>query len=553
MRRRRRIDARARRHSRGFLLVLLGLCPAVHAVDIEQGREIYLHGRLRSGAPVTARVQGDVPASGEAVACVNCHRRSGQGSNEGRSVAPPVTAEALFQPRKLPIRRVFSSKSLAATERSAYRRETLFRAIREGRNPDGRTLSPLMPRYRLDDAQLDDLLAYLSTLSSHVSPGVTRTEIRLATVLADGAPKRAAETMLAVLNTYVDTLNAETRYESLRATHPPVHKHWQYGHYRHFRLLVWRLHGPPATWREQLEHAYRRTPVFALVSGLTGGDWAPIHAFCEAQALPCLFPNTRLPVTDGAFYTLYFDRGIDLEADTLANHLLQSPDRGAILQVRDDSPIGRRAARRLAERLRSARPSVQIETLVIVPEEEQASDRLRTAVADRHPRHLVFWLQDGEASALLVAGLLPDLPQETGVHVDSALLRRLAHGPPASRSLSAPYCWRLPDPRDGQLLRVRLWAQRRGLDPDRLDLPTLADTYTALQLTADAIRHARGLLVRDYVIELLEHMVDNAIVTGMYPSFSLGPDQRFAAKGCRIVALDGPRGRLRPVTPLRTP
>ena len=54
------------------------------------------------------------------------------------------------------------------------------------------------------------------------------------------------------------------------------------------------------------------------------GDWAPIHRFCETQQVPCLFPDTPLPVEttiDEGFYTLYLSRGLPVEAATLAHYL----------------------------------------------------------------------------------------------------------------------------------------------------------------------------------------------------------------------------------------
>jgi hypothetical protein len=63
---------------------------------------------------------------------------------------------------------------------------------------------------------------------------------------------------------------------------------------RPWRLHTWTLHGPPPTWPAQLARHLREQPVFALLSGI-GREWAPVHAFCEAEGLPCLFPNTDAP------------------------------------------------------------------------------------------------------------------------------------------------------------------------------------------------------------------------------------------------------------------
>ena len=40
---------------------------------------------------------------------------------------------------------------------------------------------------------------------------------------------------------------------------------------------------------------------------MTTDTWLPVHEFCQLQKVPCLFPNTSLPVTDtAAFCTVYW-------------------------------------------------------------------------------------------------------------------------------------------------------------------------------------------------------------------------------------------------------
>jgi len=39
--------------------------------------------------------------------------------------------------------------------------------------------------------------------------------------------------------------------------------------------------------------------VFALVSGLGGAEWGPVHRFCESQRIPCLLPNLETPPDAG--------------------------------------------------------------------------------------------------------------------------------------------------------------------------------------------------------------------------------------------------------------
>ena len=73
--------------------------------------------------------------------------------------------------------------------------------------------------------------------------------------------------------------------------------------------------------------------------------------------------------------------------------------------------------------------------------------------------------------------------------------------------------------------------------------------YTAVtaKLMAEGVKSIRGFFVREYLLERFEHMVDNATFTSVYPRVSLAPNQRFASKGCYIVALGA--GDPRPLEP----
>ena len=81
---------------------LLGAKPRVAGPDLKPspvGEAIYLKGVLGSGETLTATRPDTEPMTGEQAACVNCHRRSGLGSKEARSIIPPITGQFLFHPR----------------------------------------------------------------------------------------------------------------------------------------------------------------------------------------------------------------------------------------------------------------------------------------------------------------------------------------------------------------------------------------------------------------------------------------------------------------------
>jgi hypothetical protein len=281
-----------------------------------QGRRLYREGILPSGQPVAALVAGDVPVHGPQLTCLGCHRRSGMGTTEGTANVPPIAGPLLFAPGGGP------------HPRPAYTDETLARAIREGVDPAGRRLDPLMPRYHLGDADVRALAAYLRTLSARMAPGVTQETIRFATVVADDAPPAARDAMLDVLERFFAEKNAGTRQESRRARGQPTDAANR--GYRRWLLSRWRLQGAPATWTAQLEEQYQREPVFAVLSGLAAGSWRPVHDFCERNC-----PTRSCPAAKAATST-------------------RSTSRRGLRSTREPWPRTCSGRRRRAERFRSS-------------------------------------------------------------------------------------------------------------------------------------------------------------------------------------------------------
>jgi hypothetical protein len=154
-----------------------------------------------------------------------------------------------------------------------------------------------MPRYDLEDDDLSDLISYLKSLRSSSAPGVTATELYLATVVTDGVPEARRRALVDFLQSYAASKNGGTREELRRAQHAPFYVNRHYPAYRRWELRVWELHGEPAGWADQLELAYAQQPVFAVIAGIGSDSWQPIHDFCERNSIPCLYPTTDLPVT----------------------------------------------------------------------------------------------------------------------------------------------------------------------------------------------------------------------------------------------------------------
>jgi hypothetical protein len=487
-----------------------------------------------AGPELGRRIYQQGTADGAQPACASCHRRSGFGTSEGGVYVPRVTGPVLFQPRQLRRADLFrnlyqeSQTSLYSARvrdprlRPAYTPETLAAAVREGRDPAGRTLDPLMPRYSLSDEEMAGLTAYLQGLSAAPSPGVDGETIHFATVVTEGVDPGRRTAMLDVMEAYVRWKNAETRHSAQRVGFSPWYRDEFQGSYRQWRLHVWELRGPAGTWPEQLAAYYQAQPVFAVLSGLGVGSWRPVHEFCERTEVPCLFPNTGLPAAGPpGTYALYLSPGLTVEAAALARYLSDSPER--IVQVFRNTEEGRTPARALRDSLRAAG---RLADRAIPPGRALTPAFWRRLVGEARPAVLA-----PVRRIVLSASLLGETPP-AGALKDKMLLT---------------WPWALPGHEEPLIYRVRAWMRARGIERthERLQLAT----WFALAVTDHSLTHVVENFSRDFFVESVEEETENALNPGLFPSLSLGPGQRFASKGCCVVRLaDGPPGGVEAVS-----
>jgi hypothetical protein len=521
----------------------------------QPGQRIYREGILPDGGQLQAHVSGDVRLVGPQAACELCHRRSGYGLGDSEVMAPPVTGEVLFNDRDPPrselLRSLFQDvrgPSGWAAERTpkvrpAYTDATLLRALRDGVDPVGRPLSRAMPRYDLDAAAAVALIGYLRTLGRAPAPGVGPDTIRFATVIAGAVDASRQRSMLDVMNAFIAEHNLETARELARPGYSLNYKGEFRSARRAWALDVWRVTGDPATWGEQLDRLYASRPVFAELGGLAEGDWRPIHDFCEREQMPCLFPETDLPVVDSpSNETLYVSTGLPGEAAAMADWLIGQHQAGRVLQIFRRGEAGERLAKAFAATMAS-RGAAPVYAMPLGAGDSLPEADWRSVVRDHHPTAVAVWLGAADAAWPTLAraegptmvacgGLLRDGQPPFGEGLPKGLRMTYRHGMPADT---------LP-----QIFRIRAWLESRHVREG--DETLQLDTYFALSVAEHALIHMVDRFSREYLIEWVEHDTDDALNPGTYPHLGLGPHQRFASKGDYIVELAGDGG-LRPVSP----
>jgi hypothetical protein len=520
---------RARAAGRAWTLAALTLLLAGSAqAATGDGERIYREGILPSGEPLRGLREAGVAIEGHTAACMNCHRRSGMGVNEGRIVIPPVAGKYLLRPGERPLpEAAIQTAGTTVTRHERYDDGKLARAIRDGINADGKPLSYLMPRFALSDVDSAVLVEYLKSLSSEDAPGVTQGELNFATIVTPDADPAERNGMIDVLTHFFANKNAFERGHdpplvSARRIHYRVVRKW--------RLHVWELTGAPDTWDQQLHVRLQAEPVFAVISGVGGRDWTPVHRFCEHDRVPCLFPNVELPVvSESDFYPVYFSRGVLLEADLIRRELervAHAPGR-RLVQVYRRGDIGEAAAHALRG---------GSDDWVDLPlEATRRSGDLRNALdAVRADDTVVLWLRGDDLREL------PPQPPKGAVFA-SGVMAGLEDAPlPASWRAATRFAYPvdLPNRRAVRLAYELTWFKTQHIPvvAERVQV----DTFVACQVLSEAVGHSFGDLVPDYLIEQIENMISLKLIDGFYPRLGLAPGQRFASKGGYLVRLTAP-------------
>jgi cytochrome c553 len=506
--------------------------------DASIGEGIFRNGVLASGVALRGERDAGVRVEGLAAACMTCHRRSGLGTSEGRIVVPPIIGKYLFRSHSTNVQDMTLPHVAGyRSTREPYTDATLARAIRDGVGPNGRTLNYLMPRYPLDDAAMASLTAYLKALNSTPVPGVTDELLQFATIITPDAPPVQRKAMLQVMERFFSDKN-----EFIRGGRRPMQasREIEYRVSRRWQLHVWELNGPPEDWERQLQAHLAAEPVFAVISGLGGRTWAPVHRFCEKAALPCLMPNVELPVVaEGDFYPVYFSRGVLLEADLMAARIAEQREALSLrrlVQVHREGDVGETAADALEATAKAA--GLQVERRRLKASAGNGRADVAAAVKDLGPGDvLALWLRPAD-----LAALPGQLPAQSVTLVSGAMgAMEAAPLPAAWRSAARmTYAADLPSQRKVRMNFPLAWFKIKQIPV--VDERVQTDTYVACGILAETLTEMLDSFVREYLVERVEVMLGHRQVNGYYPRLSLAPGQRFASKGGYLVRFTSSEG-----------
>lgn len=516
-----------------MLMVLALLLPGQEASDDKmslsekRGRLIYQKGESEGGKIKLLLSNSDLEMPATSFPCGYCHGGNGEGTSEGGLEPPPVRWQDLMSE---------AQSTFSGSDRPPYTIESLEAAILHGKDPSGRPLHPGMPRYRMSDRQLDDLLAYLRIIGKgqDLDPGITSDSIVLGSVLPlTGSKAKAGARVRHALEIWAADLNSgggvfgrsiDLRFEDSAST--------------------------PSGAFAAIERLILNARVFALFACHIPRGAVGVEALIGEHEVPLIGPITISPrPTDPPNrWCFYMLTSIYDQARTLVEYLHiaeeMNPERVALLS--SEVPIHAEARAGALRQLKIFDCEPVLET--VYDPESVDFNQLAKVVRDREVTAVIFLGSGSDTARFSLAttvtgGEFPLLTIGSAIGRDAFLLPP-ERGPLTLISFPTSI---FPNPRDLQWV-VEL-AEKGGLE---FDLPSLqGPALASARLLLEGFKLSGRRVSREGLIEILEGI--RGFRTGLIPSLDFSPNQRIGALGSHLLSIDVEGGRFQPVTGWITP
>jgi ABC-type branched-subunit amino acid transport system substrate-binding protein len=497
----------------------------------QRGKQIYTTGISPTGGTMNAALgksSSEIPAA--ALKCVNCHLQDGRGKPEGGISPSNIRWDELTKP--------YGSSDARGRKRPPYDLSMLKRAITMGLDSAGRSLDQAMPRYRLTQGDIADLVAYLMVLGRESDPGLSGDRIRIGVIVAPS--RQFPEMSLAVraaVSAFVSEINRAGGV-----------------YHREIELCFTESPGRREDRAEAAIEFVKREQVFALAASFMAGAEAEVARRLDQEGVPLigaqtLYPQTDFPLNRQIFYltsgpqgqcralirfahdrptaevpsaVLLFPQGTEQRDDGVANASLEEAAKSIEAGCAESGWGFQRCAtpphgnnpRIWAERLSGTKTAFVFSLLTA----EQNVQFLQTAAAhDWYP----------------VCFLLGDL-----------VGRQLFDAPPGFDRRIFLSFGSLPS----QLpLGIRAYSTLAdGFKLPRSQLVAQFESLAAIKAVVQALQQAGAALSRERLIEQLETFRE--IRTGFAPPLSFGPNRRVGANGAYVVTIDLIHKKLVPVS-----
>ncbi|HET8734810.1 MAG TPA: ABC transporter substrate-binding protein, partial [Anaeromyxobacteraceae bacterium] len=406
----------------------------------------------------------------------------------------------------------------------AFDERSLARAVREGRDPAGNPLDPIMPRYAISDADLASLLAYLKVVDRDLDPGIGASSIRIGVVLPDAG--RLADVGLGLRRILEARADALAQGGGVNG--------------RRVELVFAGYDSDRPGGLEAARRLVREERVLALLSGSFPGEEDEVAALAEAEKVPVVGPFTLFarqsdPVNGWVFH---LQSGLREQARLLAAHatgeLRVDPARIAVLHPEEpraaDAVDGARAQLgRRGEALKATSGSAPAPPPGLAA--RLASQGVEAVLFLGSDAALDAFLRDAEGARfapwVLASGTLAS---RAASRAPASLRSRLRLAHPSAPADETPEA-------AAELARLR--AKAGVADRNRA---SQASASVAFDVLVEGLRRTGRQLSRERLVASLEGLYD--FPSGLLHPVTYGPARRIGALGGWIVAVDPATGSL---------
>lgn len=454
----------------GFCLFVLAL-----TASEQRGRDIYRSGESPSGRAITAVIgKGETTELAASVLpCGSCHGPEGRGIPEGTIEPADIRWSALSNYLVTRGRR-----------RPRYDDALLARAIREGHDAGDMPLSPIMPRYRIDDRDLADLVAYLRRLGNEPQPGLADAELTIATIVPLTGPRAATgEITRAVIEKFFADVNAQGGL---------------YG-----RTL--KLRAIDAAARDA---TLPGDDVFAILCASFAELDGSVASLIDRERIPLVTPLASDNASAPSSFFLFSD--LESQALALATHV--GPAARNVYVLHDTTAAARAAAAAIEERAPSLQWTVQT---TLDGLRKRDDDLLFLIGVDLNDTLRRLESMEWRPQILVAGASLTSFPSYGG--------RILIATPTLPTDITI----------EGQR-EMLAFSERHGLT--RTQMPTQIATYAATKTLIEGLKRAGRDLTREKLIATLETLYQFA--TGLTPPITYARGRHVGAVGAFIVEVD---------------
>lgn len=489
------------------------------SLEEKRGKAFYLRGESSNGQEITAQIgEIDVPAS--TLTCAGCHGARGEGKKEGGVTAGSLTWSYLTTP--------YGHADEGGRKHPAFSENSFIRTLTAGLDPGGNKISVAMPRYRMPQQDMANVIAYLKRIELDTDPGLTETSIVVGTLLPEkGALNGLAQSMGDVLMAYFAEVNRR-------------------GGIYNRKIELRLMYGDAALTLANMKHLIEDEQVFAIVSGLTAGADTSVAALSQEKEVPFIGPSTLLPQRGLPLnrYVFYLLPGLKEQARTLVNFAAQktNPKESRVAIISPDADFSRQIAASIEDQTKKlgGNPATGI-----YYRREEFNAARSVSELKQQGVDTVFLLGSGVAAGALfkeaeAAGWTPAF-----YLLGSLVGREITEIVPAKMKdkifLAFPTIPSDVSPAGAAECSELLGKDNRG----SRHAAAQASAIAAAKILVHGLELSGKDLSRERLVTMIEGLYEYD--TGLMPRITFGPNRRIGALGSYIVTID-PEKKLFPAT-----